>query len=91
MSEYFQSTSPTNLILSSLVSEFWQRIQILDFFEGGGGGGGVDGEAMSTKLPYKIYTRYIGMASSTESYSLMKICLTVFEIEGIVSSTIKRR
>ena len=41
----FYSTSPTNFILSSLASEFLQRIQILDFFNifffffGGGGGG----------------------------------------------------
>ena len=48
----FYSTSPTNFILSSLASEFLQRIQILDFFNifffffggGGGGGGGERGE-----------------------------------------------
>ena len=35
----FLSTSPTTLILSTLVSEFWQRIQMWEimFLAGGGG------------------------------------------------------
>ena len=42
----FKSISHTNLILSSLVSEFWQRIQIQEFFFGG----------MNMRAPYFLYT-----------------------------------
>ena len=48
----FLSTNPTTLILSSLVSEFRQRIQIrffFFFFFGGGGGGG--GEVQGIRAP----------------------------------------
>ena len=38
-----------------------------------------------------FYTRHIVTNSSTEPYSLMKIFLTVFKIEGIVALTIKGR
>ena len=38
-----------------------------------------------------FYTRHIGMTSSTEPYSLMKIFLTVFKIEGIAALTINGR
>ena len=64
---------------------------------GGGGGGGVfrvwgrEGEDMNTRAAIFFYTRHIGMTSSTEPYSLMKIFLTVFKIEGIVALTIKGR
>ena len=36
-----------------------------------------------------LYTGQIVTISSTELYSLMKIFLIVFKIEGIVASTIK--
>ena len=39
----FLSTSPTTLILSTLVSEFWQRIQMWEIMlMAGGGGGGLE-------------------------------------------------
>ena len=46
---------------------------------GGGGGGGV----YEHKSRHILYTRHIVTTSSTEPYSLMKIFLTVFKIEGI--------
>ena len=45
---------------------------------------------MNTKAAI-FFTRHIGTASSTEPYSLMKIFLTVFKIEGIVALAIKGR
>ena len=44
----------------------------------GGGGGG-------------LYTRHIVTTSPTERYSLVKIFLAVFKIEGIVALTNKGR
>ena len=38
-----------------------------------------------------LYTRHIITTTSTEPYSLMKIFLTLFKIEGIVALTIKGR
>ena len=38
-----------------------------------------------------FYTQHIVRTSSTELYSLVKIFLMVFEIEGIVALTIKKR
>ena len=38
-----------------------------------------------------FYTRHIVTTSSTESYSLMKLFLTVFKTERIVAVTIKGR
>ena len=55
---------------------------------GGGGGGGWRYEHQSR---YILYTRHIVTTSSTEPYSLMKIFLAVFKIEGIVALTIKER
>ena len=57
---------------------------------GGGGGGGVGGEYEHTRH-HILYTRHIVTISPTELYSLMKIFLTVFKIEGIVALTIKGR
>ena len=51
-----------------------------DLGGGGGGGGG-----------HILYTRHIVMPSSTEPYSLMKIFLEVFKIEGTAALTIKGR
>ena len=42
-----------------------------------------------TAAIYILYTRHIVTTSSTKPYSLMKIFLTVFKIEGIVALTIK--
>ena len=59
----------------------------------GGGGYGVRCLwAMNTRAPYFLYTtHHIVKISATELYSLMKIFLMVFKIEGIVDLTIKRR
>ena len=46
---------------------------------------------MNTRAAVIFYTRHIGMTSSTELYSLMKIFLKVFKKEGIVPLTIKGR
>ena len=54
----------------------------------GGGGGGGD---MNTRAAIFFYTRHIGMTSCTEPYSLMKIFLMLFKIEGIEALTIKGR
>ena len=43
------------------------------------------------KSRHILYTRHIVTTSSTELYSLMKIFLTVFKIEGIIALTIKGR
>ena len=59
MCEYFLSANPTTLILSSLVSELWQRIHIWKEqknADGGGGGGGRGGKAEGTLKP-KQYSR----------------------------------
>ena len=64
------------------------------FFGGGGGGGGEEEEDMNTRAAifYHIsYTRHILMTSSIDSYSLMRIFLKVFKIEGIVALTVKGR
>ena len=45
----------------------------------------------SYRLPTRIHTIHIGTTSSTEPYSLMKMFLTVFKIDGIVTLTINRR
>ena len=81
--------------MSSLVSEFDKESKSrIFFFWGGGGGGGGRGrgeggyEHMSRHI---LYTRHIATTSSTKSYSLMKIFLTVFIIKGIVALTIKGR
>ena len=60
---------------------------IIFFFVGGWGGGVREGEDMNTRATIFFYTRHIGMTSSTDPYSLMK----VFKIEGIVALTIKGR
>ena len=39
--------------------------------------------------PHIFYTQHIVMISSTELYSLMKIFLMVFKIEGTAALTIK--
>ena len=60
----------------------------------GGGGGGTGcwvGGGYEQKSRHILYTRHIVTTSSTESYSLMKIFLTVFKIEGIEALTIKER
>ena len=54
----------------------------------GGGGGGWEG-GCHHKSRHILYTRHTVMTSSTESYSLMKIFLTIFKTEGIVALTIK--
>ena len=47
---------------------------------------------MNTRAPYFLYTtHHIVKISATELYSLMKIFLMVFKIEGIEDLTIKRR
>ena len=51
--------------------------------------GGRKGGGYEHKSRHIFYTRRIGMTSSTEPYSLMKIFLIVFKIEGIVALTIK--
>ena len=52
--------------------------------------GGEEYQHKSKEPPY-LYTKHIVTTSSTELYSLMKIFLTVFKIEGIVALTIKER
>ena len=44
---------------------------------------------MMRESPHIFYTGHIVTISSTELYSLMKIFLMVFKIEGIVAITIK--
>ena len=63
------------------------------FFAGVGGGGGAQGEerGFQHKSRHILYTRHIVKTSSTVPHSLMKIFLTVFKIEGIVTLTIKGR
>ena len=60
---------------------------------GGGGGGGGEGNVAGEyehKCHHIFYTRHIVTTSSTELYySLVKIFLMVFKIEGIVALTIK--
>ena len=58
---------------------------------GGGGGGGLEEGDMNTRATIFLYTRHIVTTSSTVPYTLMKIFLTVFKIEGIVALTIKGR
>ena len=59
---------------------------------GGGGGCWEEGGSYDEhKSRYILYTRHIVTTSSTELYSLTKIFLTVFKIEGIVALTIKGR
>ena len=41
--------------------------------------------------PHISYTRHVVTISSTELYSLMKIFLTVFKIEGAVALIVKGR
>ena len=79
----FKSTSPTDLILSSLVSEFRQGIQIKTFLFGGeGGGGGKEGgERYEHESRLIFYTQHIVMTDSTEPYSFMKVFPTVFRID----------
>ena len=60
-------------------------------FGGGGGGGGGGKEEYEHKRRHILYTRHKVTISSTELYSLMKLFLTVFKIEGIVALTIKGR
>ena len=62
------------------------------FFGGGGGGGGGGGRGGSGAARYEherqppyFYTRHKVTISSTELYSLMKIFLMVFKIEGTVA------
>ena len=43
------------------------------------------------KSRHILYTRHIVTTSSTEPYSLMKIFVVVFKIEGIVALTIEGR
>ena len=57
------------------------------FFFGGGGGGGRGYEHKSRHILFHTQDT----TSSTKPYSLMKIFLTVFKIEGIVALTIKGR
>ena len=52
---------------------------------------GVGGRGYEHKSRHILYTRHIVTTSSTEPYSLMKIFLTVFQMEGIVALTIKGR
>ena len=54
---------------------------------GGGGGGGGGGRGKRYEGPYFIYktSRHIVTTSSTQPYSLMKLFLMVFKIEGIVA------
>ena len=54
---------------------------------GGGGGGGGN----KHKRHHILYRRHIVTTSSTKPFSLMKLFLTVFKIEGIVALTIKGR
>ena len=54
------------------------------------GGGGVRG-GYEHKRRHVSCTRHIVMNCSRELYSLIKIVLTVFTIEGIVALTIKGR
>ena len=54
-------------------------------------GGSGEERDMNTRAAISFYTRHIGMTSSTEPYSLMKIFLTVFKIGGLVALTIRRR
>ena len=51
----FLSTNPTTLILSSLVSEFRQRIQICFFWGGGRGGGGGGGGIRALSFAPNFY------------------------------------
>ena len=72
------------------------KSRIFFFVGGGGGGGGLWGGGGGGEYQYKsrhiLYTRHIVVStSSTEPYSLMKIFLTVFKIEGIVALTIKEK
>ena len=68
------------------------------FFWRGGGGGGGGGVQMPARYeherhtaPIFFYIQGIVTISSTELYSLMKIFLMVFKIEGIVALTFKGR
>ena len=56
---------------------------------GGGGGGGGGGGAYEHRSRHILYTRHIVRTSSIDPYSLMKIFLMIFKIEGIVVLTIK--
>ena len=67
---------------------FWGEGGGTFFFLGGGGGGGGGGNEHE-KEPHIFYTQHIVTISSTKLYSLMKIFLMVFKIEGIVALTIK--
>ena len=58
---------------------------------GGGGGRGAQEGGYEHKSHHLFYTRYIATTYSTKLYSLMKIFLMVFKIEGIVALIIKER
>ena len=49
------------------------------------GGGGQVAARYEHESPHIFYTQHIATISSTELYSLMKIFLIVFKIEGIVA------
>ena len=59
------------------------------FLEGVGGEGGAGMLSMNKKAPIFFYTGHIVTISSTELYSLMKIFLMVFKIEGMFYITIQ--
>ena len=58
---------------------------------GGGGGGGGEGGRVNEHKSHHIFLYKTYTISSTELYSLMKIFVTVFKMEGIVALTIKGR
>ena len=62
-----------------------------NLFRGGGGGGGGARGGYEHKSHHILYTRHIVTTSPTKPYSLMKIFLTVFKIEGIVALTVTGR
>ena len=55
-----------------------------------GVGGGVDINTRA-KSRHILYTRHIVTTSSTQPYTLMKILLTVYKVEGILALIIKGR
>ena len=61
------------------------KSKIFFFFLGGGGGGLSVAWGYEHKSHPIFYTRHIVTASSTELYSLVKIFLMVFKIEGTVA------
>ena len=68
----------------------WQKGSVRLSNWGGGGGGGGGGGVIKTRH-HILYTRHIVTTFTIERYSLMKIFLTVFKIEGIVALAIKGR